>query len=217
MIHVYRTQPGLERGAAPLVTHAVVVLGAAVRPDGSPSAAMDRRVRAGLALMACLQEDTALVLSGGYGKDHAPSLPSEARIMAALASDADADGPGPIWLEERSRNTLENAAAVAVLLSGATLAPARVTVVTDRDHLARALMCFRAARRAVGAAWSLDGHGVPAPDRQTMTAAWTREAAARLLYRARLWRGDMLAAVRAARHDAPPGATCPPDRRSLPP
>jgi hypothetical protein len=206
MIHVYRTGPGMERGTAHKETaHAVVILGAAVRPDGSPSVAMKGRVRAGVALVTGL-DGAALVLSGGFGKGHEPPLPTEARVMADLARAAGLPDVVPLWLEEYSRNTLENAAAVSVLLGGPA-APGRVTVVTDTDHLPRAMTCFRAARRAVGAGWTLNGHGVPVPERRAAAMALGREAVARLLYRARLWRGGMLAAVRAARHHAPPSAT----------
>lgn len=209
MNHVYRTETGLERGAAHKaagrpVAQAVVVLGAAVRPDGSSSAAMDRRVRAGVALAAGLT-DATLVLSGGFGKGHGPSLPTEARVMADLARAAGLPADVPLWLEEHSRNTLENAAAVSVLLTA--VAPARLIVVTDEAHLPRALTCFRAARRIVGTGWTLDGHGVRIAEGRALARARAREALARLLYRARLLRGGMLAAVRAARHHASPSPT----------
>ncbi len=199
----------MERGTDPKRSSArtalaVVVLGARVHPDGSPSAALVRRVRAGVSLLAGGAADGALlVMSGGHGKGHRPPLPTEAAVMADLARRAGLTDAVPIRLEDRSRTTLENARAVTDML--APLAPERVLVVTDRTHLPRALMCFRAARRVCRVGWRIEGHGVPAGNRAEATRAGAREAIARVLYRIRLLRGAMLAAVPPGRHDGRPG------------
>jgi len=196
----------MERGtdpkrSQPRINRAVVVLGARVQADGSPSPLLMRRIRAGVALIATDPEpETVMVLSGGYGKGCGPPLPTEAEVMAAAARRCGLSAKVPIWLEDRSRNTLENARASSDLL--APRRPGRVVVVTDRAHLPRALMCFRAARTLHDGRWTITGHAVSSPDRAEAMRTWGREAVATVLYRIRLLRGAMLAAVPPAAHDA---------------
>lgn len=189
------------KGSQPRINRAVVVLGARVQPDGSPSPALLRRVRAAVALVSTDPvPGTVMVLSGGYGKKCGPPLATEAEVMAAAARHCGVSAKIPLWLENRSRNTLENARASTDLL--APRRPGQVVVVTDRAHLSRALMCFRAARKLHSGRWTITGHAVLVPDRAEAMRACGREAVARGLYRLRLLRGAMLAAVPPAAHDA---------------
>ena len=123
------------------------MLGCRVRPDGSPSSQLCRRV----ALAIVLYERGAapvLVLSGGG----APV--SEATAMAELARAAGVANTA-LLCEAASRNTAENALNSARLLRERGLS--RVILVSGRAHLLRARWLFRlAGLRVVGSA------GVPA-------------------------------------------------------
>jgi uncharacterized SAM-binding protein YcdF (DUF218 family) len=96
-----------------------------------------RRLQHGLALAQ--QHDLPLLLCGG--RKLAPAqAPSEAALMA---EEVRARDPGQrVWLEESSRTTWENAVASAEVL--ATHGVQRILLVTDRPHMTRALLCFRA-------------------------------------------------------------------------
>src|SRR6185437_10459810 len=141
---------------------AVVVLGCALR-DGRPSPALARRVERGVAL---LRRGAAplLVLSGGG----APL--SEAAAMRELAL-REGVGEAALLLEPRSRNTFENARETARLLQDRGLG--RVVLVSDRYHLPRARLLFRAAGLAVA--------GCDGPPPRGLLREWPlylREAAA---------------------------------------
>lgn len=141
---------------------AVVVLGCALR-GGLPSPALVRRVERGIALLRC-GAAPLLVLSGGG----APL--SEAAAMRDLAL-AQGVGAEALLLEPRSRNTFENARETARLLQGSGLG--RVVLVSDRYHLPRARLLFRAAGLAVA--------GCDGPPPRGLIREWPlylREAAA---------------------------------------
>ncbi len=113
---------------------------------GGPNDAMARRTAHAVALLRAGRAGT-LVLCGGVVRDKA-----ECEVMRdhALAAGVPAER---ILLESASRTTLENAARCREILDrrGWT----RVLVVTDRLHLPRALLSFRAfgvAARGSGAA-----------------------------------------------------------------
>lgn len=109
----------------------IAVPGAAVRPDGSPSPALRRRVEAGVALW---QAGVApkLVVSGGV----VTFPPAEGLVGTALAAELGVPEEALI-AEVLATDTLDNARQVAQLGLGP-----RVVVVTDDVHLARALLCF---------------------------------------------------------------------------
>lgn len=123
------------------------MLGCRVRPDGTPTSQLRRRV----ALAVSLYDAGAapvLVLSGGG----APV--SEAQAMAELARAAGVPAVA-LLCEGSSRNTAENALNSARLLR--ELGLSRVVLVSGRAHLLRARWLFRlAGLRVVGSA------GVPA-------------------------------------------------------
>lgn len=115
---------------------AIVVLGCRLRPDGTASAALRRRVARGVALY---QEGRApvLVLSGG-----GTSIVPEAEIMRRLARAAGVP-EAALAIEPRSRNTLENARETAQILHERGLSA--ILLVSDRVHLPRAALLFRRA------------------------------------------------------------------------
>jgi uncharacterized SAM-binding protein YcdF (DUF218 family) len=132
---------------SPEAAEAIVVLGCRVRPDGSPSSQLRRRV----ALAVTLYETGVaplLVLSGGGGPV------SEAEVMSGLAR-ATGVPVTALLCEAASRNTAENALNSARLLREVGLS--KVVLVSGRAHLLRARWLFRlAGLRVVGSA------GVPA-------------------------------------------------------
>lgn len=124
----------------------VIVLGAKARPDGTPSAAMERRVKAACAVVT---DGLArhVLFSGGPVAHPRP----EAWIMRDLAvlwgMSADL-----MVIEARSRNTIENARFSIPLVR--ERAWRRVAVVTDGFHVPRALYVFRR--------FGLKAEGIPA-------------------------------------------------------
>ncbi|GAA0291320.1 YdcF family protein [Rhodovulum strictum] len=141
--------------------HAILILGAAMRPDGTPGAALVRRARHGAALWRAAPG--AMVLASG--------AQGEAQAIAAICR-AEGVPEDRIVLEQSARNTAENIAFSAEILAG--LGIVRVTLVSDYYHLPRArLLAARAGLRVVPAA---PRHGIGRPHRH----AWLvlREAAA---------------------------------------
>lgn len=109
---------------------AIVVLGAAVRADGTGSPALLRRVDGALHLHR--QRSRIVVVSGGG----AGPLPEADVMAAALRRAGVADTH--IVREGKSANTAENAAFVAALIGDLP-----VLVVTDGYHMRRAVREFR--------------------------------------------------------------------------
>jgi uncharacterized SAM-binding protein YcdF (DUF218 family) len=119
---------------------AIVVLGCRLPRDGHPGGAIERRVAAGVALLAAGAAPLLLLSGGGSGPR------SEAAAMRELALGLGAPEPA-LLLEPRSRDTIENALCSAALLRARGLS--RVIVVTDRYHALRARVVFRHAGLAV--------------------------------------------------------------------
>lgn len=115
--------------------HCGIVLGAKVRPDGSPSPALARRVAHAVALARAGQVENLLMSGGPVGHP----IP-EARVMRDLALAAGLD-PARVHVEEESRDTIGNARLSAPIV--AARGWTRLLVVTDTYHLPRALLIFR--------------------------------------------------------------------------
>ena len=127
------------------VADAVVVLGGAIGP-GPPGwpypdlgAAADRIWHAARVYHA--GKAKRLILSGGHLAWQG-ERPSEAGAMSQLLTDLGVPA-GALVLDERSRNTRENALYSAELIR--TLGIERVLLVTSALHMPRALASFRAA------------------------------------------------------------------------
>lgn len=145
----------------------MVVLGAQVLGPDEPAPAVRRRVAHGV---AALDRHGArwLVVAGGVGEAGV----SEASVMAGLARGLGVAGER-IVLEDRSRNTREQAVGVARLARERGWL--RVVVVTDRYHLPRALFLFRRAGLGAGGD-PVQGRGEAR--RWRWYGGWVREAAA---------------------------------------
>ena len=115
---------------------AVVIFGAAVRPDGTASGVMRLRVAAALAMGERLV-DPIYMPTGGQGRFGRP----EASVMAELLADAGIP-PGQIVEEPTAVNTFRSALACARLL-GPERRP--VYVATSAYHMARCVLLLRLA------------------------------------------------------------------------
>jgi uncharacterized SAM-binding protein YcdF (DUF218 family) len=115
----------------------LVVLGAAVRPGGVPSAALQRRIEHAVRL-ARQRSDALLLLTGGVGLHP----PSEAEVMARLAEQGGV-ARERMLLEDRATNTRESARNCAALLR--EWGDCDVWLVTDAYHQRRARLAFRRA------------------------------------------------------------------------
>ena len=156
---------------------AIVVLGARLRPDGSPGSALSRRVAVGVALY---RQGAAplLLLSGGGGRVRAEA---DAMAEAALAAGVPRSA---LLIEARSANTVENAFLSAKLLAERDITA--VLLVSERYHLHRARLLFDRAGLVV-----VDGVAPPGDWREDWPM-WLREGLAlpRSLWRARRRRAD---------------------------
>ena len=112
---------------------AIVIFGAAVRPDGSPSGTLRRRTLAAAAF-ALRFPAVVFIPTGGVGRFGA----SEASVMAALLRQHEAPG----WtylLEETATDTLSSVLAVRRLLrENAVTGP--VYAATSAYHMPRCLL-----------------------------------------------------------------------------
>lgn len=116
----------------------ILVLGARVNPDGTPSAALIRRVEHSVKL-ARMDARTCLVLSGG-GVGPRPEAALAKEICIRLGLD-----PEQIFLESKSATTVENIFMTRALLPRRT----GITLVTDAYHLPRACLLARLAGLSV--------------------------------------------------------------------
>ena len=113
----------------------IVVLGAAVRPGGTPSPALRRRVFHAIRLF---QQGFSgnLLFTGGIGR----YPPSEAEVMRRLALEHDIPEDRLI-LEETAVSTLDSAFACARIIRERGWSTA--FVVSDRYHLFRSVSLFK--------------------------------------------------------------------------
>lgn len=117
---------------------AIIIFGAAVRPDGRPSSALRRRVEAAARYGATLGAPLFMP-TGGVGR-HGPS---EASVMAGLLRELGV-APGQIVLEDTATNTIGSVRACAGLLR-ARGHMGRVYAASSSYHLLRCLLLLRIA------------------------------------------------------------------------
>lgn len=113
----------------------LVIMGAAVRPDGTPSRSLLRRVAAALDASKAMAAPRFLVSGGSHG-----DAPSEAAVMRELLL-REGVAPERIVMEDRSKNTLSSVRNCAAILKAARDAT-EVTVCSDRYHLPRCRLLF---------------------------------------------------------------------------
>ena len=123
----------------------IVVYGAAVRPDGSPSGALRDRVGAAVRFGRRLLPQPIYIVTGAQGKYGPP----EAEVMAELLMDRGIH-PDQIVLEPTGRNTLRSSIAVARLLHGIK---GPVYAATSGYHMPRCVLLLGLA--------GLDAHRSP--------------------------------------------------------
>lgn len=125
-----------EPVTAGLQRTALVVLGAAVWDRERPSPTLRRRTAHAAELYRSGRADL-IIGSGGLGR----FPPTEAEMIGRLLAEAGV--PQTVFLrEDSSHTTLENILFSARLLRARGID--RVVVVSDKYHLPRAVMCFRA-------------------------------------------------------------------------
>jgi uncharacterized SAM-binding protein YcdF (DUF218 family) len=121
-----------------------IIMGSAVSADGTPGAAMRRRVGAALQLRAEF-ENLLFIPSGGIF----PYRPcSEADAMKNLLMEAGVDSRH-IVLESKSKNTLQNILNTAAIIQNMA-APEAVVVCSDNYHIPRSrLLLFLMKIRSI--------------------------------------------------------------------
>ena len=154
--------PTASPDAAPF--DVAIVLGAMVRPDGSPSLALARRVALGVKL-AQAGRVGHLLMSGGAVRHPVP----EARVMRAMALECGIAAER-LHVEEDSVNTIGNARLSRPLIEARGWR--RLLVVTDACHMARSLYIFHRLGLPVrpAPAWPEQAPG------WEWYGAWVREA-----------------------------------------
>ena len=123
------------RPDAPL---AIVIFGAAVHPDGTPSATLCRRVAAAEAFGRTCAAPLFVPTGGSLG-----GRPAEAPVMAELLRRAGVPDSA-ILIEATARDTLESVLACSVLLRARGYRGA-VAVASSAYHLPRCLVLMRLA------------------------------------------------------------------------
>ena len=120
----------------------LVVLGAQVKPDGTPSTVLQYRLDRAVSYLRT-SPATTVVVSGGQGTNEPTS---EAACMAAYLQDQGI-APERILLEDESENTTANIANTLALVEARepTLAGLRIAVCTNDFHVWRALAIARKA------------------------------------------------------------------------
>ena len=141
----------LSVSSAGAAEHAILVLGSSVKPDGRPSTGLARRLVTARAL-ALHDRDAVIVVSGGpRGGRWRPEGEVMSRWLVAHGVPK-----GRIRVEAAATNTAENADLSAPILEREHVQ--RVTVVTERFHMRRALFHVRAA---VGDRMAIAGEAAP--------------------------------------------------------
>lgn len=169
--------------AGPDFLSTALILGAPIRPDGTPSAAMARRARHA----AALYRDGVvkrLIASGGATRTEGHTTRTEAEVMAQICH-AEGVPRAHIFLDETANSTAENIAHALPLMRDHGL---RLDVlVTDRFHAPRAKLVARA--------YGLCPHtSCPAPHGsgpRALIRGYLREAVALPIYALRYRRGRL--------------------------
>lgn len=174
--------PPLSPAALPDVrnTQAVVVLGGGVLPEApeygaaQPNANTLARLRHGVRLVR--QSGLPLAFAGGVGWSSAGMRTDSEGAVARRVLEQEY-GIGPKWVDDRSRDTAENARNMAVLLLPQGVR--RITLVTEAWHMQRAADEFRRAGFEVLPAPT----GFPGPQARPLLE-WLPSASGVLLCRA---------------------------------
>lgn len=158
-----------KRLNAPAPADVLIVLGARVEPDGSPSPALARRLDRAL---ACYEAGDApvIITTGGQGKDE-PMPEGEAMRAYLIARGVPETA---VLAETASNNTMENIEGAKAIM--AEIGAETAVIVTSDYHLWRALdMAARAGIEATGAG-SQNALTLPVSIRNTIqeTLSWIK-------------------------------------------
>lgn len=164
--------------AAPAVSRAIVILGAAVWPGERASPALQRRVNKAIALWRTGRFEL-IVPSGGLGRHP----PTEAELMRRLLLENGVPDAA-ILPEVHSKSTFTNAAYSVALLNRHRIS--RATVVTDNYHRLRSYLSFRRFG-CIGVRVVSASDSPPYPDLRVNLRQWLRECAALPVYLVRLY------------------------------
>ena len=149
--------PAAMTSATPDARPAIVIFGAAVRPDGQPSRTLRLRVEAALALGARLQRPVYLP-TGGVGRFGA----AEAVVMAGLLRAAGV-AVSEIRIEPTAHDTVSSVRAVRRMLEGHR---GPVYAASSAYHLPRCVVLLRLA--------GLPARACPPPPALAAAAAWRK-------------------------------------------
>lgn len=155
-IQIFVIQRGMEPDPGAEAADYVLVLGALVKPDGQPSAALSARCDTAAEFLQT-HPGTKAVLCGGQGWN-------EPRTEASSMYDymtAKGIASGRLLIEDQSSNTIENIRNAAALIESDAIkthgaADTVIAVITSDYHLARARVLMRHAA-------NLPRLGIPAP------------------------------------------------------
>ncbi len=145
----------------------IVILGAALGPDGGAGPALRRRVAHGARLFQEGKAEQVIVTGGAIG-----SPPTEAEVMRGLALEHGVPEER-IIVEDKATRTLENAVHTARIMADRSWV--RALVVSDPYHLPRTLFLFRRLGIAASGAAVRERCGEP---RWRWYGAYVREAGA---------------------------------------
>jgi hypothetical protein len=134
--------------------HAILVMGTVVRPDGRPGAGLRRRLQTAWKLAKREPAATIVVSGGTRGGKWPAEGPAMARWLEAHGVDA-----ARIRVEVEALDTAENANFTVPIFEKDHIS--RVTVVTERFHLPRALFHVEAAAAEHGDRFVIDGAAAP--------------------------------------------------------
>jgi len=158
----------------------VIVLGAALTPEGEASPCMHRRVLKGCDL-ALKEKGADLLMSGGVTRKGIGL--SEAEVMAEIAIKQGFSSQ-QLFIEGQSQNTLENAAFCKLQIMEKNWDD--IWVVSDRYHLLRARLAFH----AVGLKAHFIAAGGNNDSYHKQILACVREVPALIWYGFRILNGD---------------------------
>src|SRR5215831_3576797 len=118
------------------MTTFLVIFGAAVRADGSPSGSLARRIEGALSFAQAIQSPK-FIPTGGVGDNG----PAEAEVMQRLLITSGVKQED-IILENRARNTIESVEYCHAIMSARSDVEA-VVPCTSRYHIPRCALLFR--------------------------------------------------------------------------
>ncbi|MCB2263087.1 MAG: YdcF family protein [Candidatus Thiosymbion ectosymbiont of Robbea hypermnestra] len=142
---------GIDTCQSPMKRDVIIVLGAAVWPDGQPSPSLARRVGKSVDLYKSERAEN-IIMSGGIGK----YPPAEAIVMKRIALEGGVPEER-IFMDEKSTNTYQSAINCLAIMNNHDWGDA--IVVSDSYHLTRSVFLFKALGKPAEGIPSAQGRG----------------------------------------------------------